>query len=135
MPRAGRAQRIRSLAADVSLDAALLERRPRELSGGQRQRLAIARALASEPDVLVADEPVSALDAAVRGTILDLLDRLRRERGLAVLVVTHDLEVVRRIADTVAVMRSGELVEQGPAARVLLEPRHAFTRELLAAAT
>ncbi len=127
--------RIRSLAADVSLDAALLARRPRELSGGQRQRLAIARALASEPDVLVADEPVSALDAAVRGTILDLLDRLRRERGLAVLVVTHDLEVVRRIADAVAVMRSGELVEQGPAARVLLDPQHAFTRELLAAAT
>lgn len=135
VPRTERAQRIRSLAADVSLDVSLLERRPRELSGGQRQRLAIARALASEPDVLVADEPVSALDAAVRGTILDLLDRLRRERGLAVLVVTHDLEVVRRIADTVAVMRSGELVEQGPAAEVLLQPQHAFTRELVAAAT
>ncbi len=133
--RGGRADRIRSLAVDVSLDPALLERRPRELSGGQRQRLAIARALASEPDVLVADEPVSALDAAVRGTILDLLDRLRRERGLAVLVVTHDLEVVRRIGDTVAVMRAGELVEQGPVARVLLEPEHPFTRELLAAAT
>ena len=106
---------------------------PHELSGGQRQRVVIAGALALGPRLLVADEPVASLDASVRGEILALLLRLRRELGLAALIITHDLGLAWSIADRVAVMHEGLLVEQGPVERVLLAPRHEYTRRLLAA--
>ena len=106
---------------------------PHELSGGQRQRVVIAGALALGPRLLVADEPVASLDASVRGEILALLLRLRRELGLAALVITHDLGLAWTIADRVAVMHQGELVEQGTVEQVLLDPRHDYTRRLLAA--
>ena len=106
-------------------------RYPHELSGGQRQRVVIAGALVLEPSVLVADEPVSSLDASVRGEILALLLRLRHDLGLSVLVVTHDLGLAWNIADRVAVMYLGRIVERGPCADVLLHPRHPYTRALL----
>jgi ABC-type dipeptide/oligopeptide/nickel transport system ATPase component len=106
---------------------------PHELSGGQRQRVVIAGALALGPRLLIADEPVASLDASVRGEILALLLRLRRELGLAALVITHDLGLAWNIADRVAVMYQGELVEQGTVEQVLLSPRHDYTRTLLAA--
>lgn len=106
-------------------------RYPHELSGGQRQRVVIAGALVLEPDVLVADEPVSSLDASVRGEILALLLRLRTELGLSLLVVTHDLGLAWNIADRVAVMYLGRIVETGDTARVLTAPRHPYTKALL----
>ncbi|GAA0981774.1 ABC transporter ATP-binding protein [Acrocarpospora macrocephala] len=104
---------------------------PHELSGGQRQRVVIAGALVLDPDVLVADEPVSSLDASVRGEILALLLRLRAELGLSVLVVTHDLGLAWNIADRVAVMYLGRIVETGDTAEVLMNPRHPYTKALL----
>lgn len=104
---------------------------PHQLSGGQRQRAMIAMALACEPKLLIADEPTTALDVSIRHQILDLLDDLRRERGLAVLLITHDLNLVRRFADRVAVMERGVLVEQGSTAEVMQAPQHAYTRKLI----
>ncbi|MEU7790866.1 ABC transporter ATP-binding protein [Amycolatopsis sp. NPDC049159] len=109
------------------------DRLPHQLSGGQRQRVVIAGALALEPSMLVADEPVASLDASVRGEILGLLLRLRRELGLAALVITHDLGLAWNIADRVAVMYRGELVETGTVEQVLLDPHHEYTKSLLAA--
>jgi len=106
---------------------------PHELSGGQRQRVLIAGALAVEPTVLIADEPVSSLDASIRGEVLSLFLRLRDELGLSLLVVTHDLGLAWNIADRVAVMREGKIVECGPTEDVLLRPAHDYTRELVAA--
>lgn len=106
---------------------------PHELSGGQRQRVLIAGALAVEPTVLIADEPVSSLDASVRGEILALFLRLRDELGLSLCVVTHDLGLAWNIADRVAVMSDGRIVESGPTEDVLLRPQHPYTRELLGA--
>lgn len=133
VPRAQRAARAADLLREVGLDAALAARRPAALSGGQRQRAAIARALAAEPEVLVLDEPVSALDVTVRTRILALLDRLQRDRGLTMLLVSHDLGVIASAADDLLVMQDGAIVEQGLAAQVLGAPQHPFTRELLAA--
>ncbi|MFB9928590.1 nickel ABC transporter ATP-binding protein NikE [Amycolatopsis halotolerans] len=110
-----------------------LDRLPHELSGGQRQRVVIAGALALEPSLLLADEPVASLDASVRGEILALLLRLRRQLGLSALVITHDLGLAWNIADRVAVMYRGELVETGTVEQVLLDPRHEYTKSLLAA--
>ncbi|MFD4190472.1 nickel ABC transporter ATP-binding protein NikE [Amycolatopsis thermoflava] len=120
-------------AAELRPAEHFLHRLPHELSGGQRQRVVIAGALALRPGVLVADEPVASLDASVRGEILGLLLRLRRELGLAGLVITHDLGLAWNIADRVAVMYRGELVEVGTVEEVLLDPAHEYTRSLLAA--
>ncbi|MDQ8021903.1 MAG: dipeptide ABC transporter ATP-binding protein [Moraxellaceae bacterium] len=108
-----------------------LDSYPHQLSGGQRQRAMIAMALACEPKLLIADEPTTALDVSIRRQILDLLDRLRAERNLAVLIITHDLNLVRRFADKVAVMEHGVLVEQGPVADVMQRPQHPYTRKLI----
>ena len=105
---------------------------PHQLSGGQRQRAMIAMALASEPKLLLADEPTTALDVTLRGQILDLLSDLQRQTGMAVLLITHDLNLVHRFADRVAVMEQGVLVEQGPVAEVFNAPQHAYTRRLIA---
>jgi ABC-type microcin C transport system duplicated ATPase subunit YejF len=121
--------------AEVGLGGNLLDRYPHQFSGGQRQRIAIARALVCEPTLLVCDEAVSALDAQHRGEILAVLARLKRERGLAMLFITHDFAAARALADRIAVMADGRLVEQGAAEQVLARPAHAATRAMLEAST
>jgi oligopeptide/dipeptide ABC transporter ATP-binding protein len=120
-----------SLLTNVSLDPDLVSRRPSQLSGGQRQRLVIARALSVRPDLVVADEPVSALDVSVQAQILDLLSVLRRTMQLTMLFISHDIAVVRYIADRIAVMYRGAIVEIAPAAELIANPRHPYTRTLL----
>lgn len=107
------------------------DRFPHELSGGQRQRVAIAASLVLDPELLVADEPVSMLDVSVRAGLLGLLDRLRRERDMAILMITHDLSTAAHFADRIAVMYLGRIVEQGPATEVVRDPKHPYTRALL----
>ncbi|WP_169164774.1 nickel ABC transporter ATP-binding protein NikE [Cellulomonas taurus] len=124
---------VAALLRTVHLDPALADRRPRTLSGGQRQRVAIARALAADPRVLILDEPVSALDVQVQAAVLDLLVELRRDTGLALVLVSHDLGVIRRVCDRVLVMSGGRVVESGPVGAVFDRPEHSVTRELLAA--
>jgi peptide/nickel transport system ATP-binding protein len=131
--RAERRARVREALEAVGLPAAMASRRPGSLSGGQRQRVAIARALTLRPDVLVLDEPTSALDVTVQAAIMDLLVELQRELGLTYIFVSHDLSLVRQIADTVSVLRDGSVVEEGPVEEIFARPRHAYTQALLAA--
>ena len=133
-PVPDKAARVADLLAQVGLSPSHAGRYPHQLSGGQRQRVAIARALAVDPEILVLDEATSALDATVKAQILALLVRLARERRLACLFVTHDLGVLRAVADRVIVLEAGRIVEDGPAAQVLAAPRHAYTAKLIAAA-
>ncbi|MFI6938717.1 ABC transporter ATP-binding protein [Streptomyces sp. NPDC050418] len=128
---AGRRARVRELLEQVGLGEREAAALPRRLSGGQRQRVAIARALAVEPRVLVLDEAVAALDVSIQAQILELLGTIRREAGISYLFVTHDLAVVRHVADEVLVLKAGQVVEAGPAGRVLDAPEHPYTRLLL----
>ncbi len=132
--RAERRTRVAELFELVGLDASLLARYPHQFSGGQRQRIGLARALALNPSLIVADEPVSALDVSVQAQVLELLDEIQSRLGIALLFITHDLRVAAQICDDVAVMQNGRIVEQGPAAEVLTNPQQAYTRQLLDAA-
>jgi peptide/nickel transport system ATP-binding protein len=131
---ARRAQaRAEDLLAEVGLAEDAMRRRPRKLSGGQCQRVGIARALAADPEVLVADEPTSSLDVSVQAQILNLLRRLRERRGLALVLISHDLSVVRYATDRAIVMYGGRVVEEGRTAELLSAPSHDYTRSLVAA--
>ena len=131
--RSRRAERVAELLGEVGLPPDTMRRSPRGLSGGERQRVAIARALACEPELIVLDEPTSALDVLVQARVLQLLMRVRRLHGLTYLFITHDLAVVRGIADRISVFEKGRLVETGSADDIFAAPRSAYTRRLLAA--
>ena len=131
--RERRMERCRELLERVALDAGHLERYPHEFSGGQRQRIGIARALAAEPEFVICDEPVSALDVSVQAQIVNLLQDLQEELGLTYLFIAHDLAVVEHISDQVLVMTEGRIVEQASAEDIYCNPQHEYTRRLLAA--
>ena len=130
-PAAEVKERVRALMETVELATTLKYRRPHQLSGGQCQRVGIARALALEPEVLIADEITSALDVTIQAQILGLLERLREEMGLTIFFISHDLGVVQHLCETVAVMRQGQLVEVGPTTQILSNPKEAYTQALL----
>lgn len=133
LSRAEREQRLGEAIEAVGLERAMLARYPHEFSGGQRQRLAIARALVTRPALLVLDEPVSALDVSVRGSVLDLLARLQAEHGLTYLIISHDLDMVAAMADRVLVMEKGRIVEEGTPEAIFAAPQHSLTQALMAA--
>jgi oligopeptide/dipeptide ABC transporter ATP-binding protein len=131
--RAARQERLRETFAQVGLGAELAERYPHELSGGQRQRANIARAIVTRPKLVVLDEPTSALDVSLRSRIILLLEALRQELGLAYLFISHDIATVKYLADRIAVMYLGVIVEEGTAAQIIRSPRHPYTRALISA--
>ena len=134
LPAADRPARVNSLLEKVGLTPNFARRYPQHFSGGQRQRIAIARAIATDPALLIADEPVSALDVSVQAQILNLLADLRREQGLAMLFISHDLSVVRHLCDRIAVMYLGRVIEIGPTDAIVARPAHPYTTALLSAA-
>ncbi|MCR4677292.1 MAG: ABC transporter ATP-binding protein [Lachnospiraceae bacterium] len=129
-----RKRRVRDMLKKVDLDEEILDRYPHELSGGQRQRVCIAAALMQEPRFLIADEPVSALDVTVQSQILELLRRLHKELGIAILFISHDLRVIYNLCDRVMVMKSGKIVEMGELNDVYFNPQHEYTKSLMDAA-
>ncbi|WP_375406486.1 ABC transporter ATP-binding protein [uncultured Amnibacterium sp.] len=130
---AGEVPSVTELLESVGLDAAAAARYPHEFSGGQRQRVAIARAMAAGPDLLIGDEPIASLDASLQSRVATLMRNIALEQGASLLFISHDLAVVRVIADRIAVMQAGRIVEQGPAEQVWAAPQHPYTRRLLAA--
>jgi oligopeptide/dipeptide ABC transporter ATP-binding protein len=131
--RAEQTERVRHLLDTVGLTGDMVDRYPHEFSGGQRQRIGIARALALSPKLVVADEPVSALDVSVRSQVLNLMVRLQQDMGLTYLFISHDLSVVEHVSDSVAIMYLGRIVEQGPVDDIFERPAHPYTRALIAA--
>jgi oligopeptide/dipeptide ABC transporter ATP-binding protein len=131
--KAGQRERVRTLLETVGLAGDAGSRYPSEFSGGQRQRIGVARALALDPRLVIADEPVSALDVSVQSQVLNLMVRLQRERGLAYIFISHDLSVVQHVSDHVAIMYLGRIVEMGPVQRIFEAPAHPYTRALMQA--
>jgi oligopeptide/dipeptide ABC transporter ATP-binding protein len=132
--RKERAERVLKILEDVDLSPDLLDRYPRQLSGGQRQRVGIARAFAVDPKVVLLDEPTASLDVSIRGQVLDLLRRIQKERNVAFLLISHDLALVRKVAERVLVMYLGGVVEEGETVEVFAQPTHPYTRALLSSA-
>jgi oligopeptide/dipeptide ABC transporter ATP-binding protein len=131
--KAEQVERVRGLFATVGLSAEMMARYPSEFSGGQRQRIGVARALALNPKLVIADEPVSALDVSVQSQVLNLMLRLQRELGLTYIFISHDLSVVEHVSDTVAIMYLGRIVERGPVQEIFARPAHPYTRALIRA--